>query len=307
MNALINAAKNGKQVIAHIELKARFDEINNMEYSRILQEEGVKVIHSSEEIKVHSKCILIERNEGNSTKGYVYIGTGNFNEDTTNIYSDFGYFTTNSKIVDEVRNLFDSLQNPHKHYTYEKLLVAPNFMRKQFEKMLETEINNAKAGKDAYFYAKFNSLTDEKMINLLYKASQAGVKIRLIVRGACSLQSNVIGLSENIQVRSIVDKYLEHARMIICCNDNMPQTYIMSADMMTRNLDRRVEVGVIIEDPFICNTINDFFNIQWDDNVKSRVIEPPYDNKYCRKTNKPFPFRSQVELYKYFENLKYES
>ena len=136
VNALINAAKNGKQVIAHIELKARFDEINNMEYSRILQEEGVKVFHSSEEIKVHSKCILIERNEGNSTKGYVYIGTGNFNEDTTNIYSDFGYFTTNSKIVDEVRNLFDSLQNPHKHYTYEKLLVAPNFMRKQFENML---------------------------------------------------------------------------------------------------------------------------------------------------------------------------
>ena len=307
INARINAAKNGKHVIALVELKARFDEEQNLEYTTLLQDGGVKVIHSPDELKVHSKLILIERNEGGkSTKGYIYVGTGNFNEDTTGIYSDFGYFSYNQIIVEDARKLFDFLQNPHKHYSFKKLMVSPFYMRKQIEGIIENEIKNARKGLNSYFYGKFNSLTDEKIIKLLYKASKYGVKVRLLVRGACCLEAGIKGLSENIEVRSIIDKYLEHARMIICCNDDNPQCHIMSADLMTRNLDRRVEVGVIIEDRKIHDTLIDYFKIEWNDNVKARNIVPPYENKYVRHTGEPYPFRSQDELYKYFENLKYE-
>ncbi len=307
VNALVNAAKNGKHVIALVELKARFDEEQNLEYTTILQRGGVKVIHSPDELKVHSKLILIERNEGTKeSRGYVYVGTGNFNEDTTNIYSDFGFFTSSPVIAEDARKLFDFLQNPHKHYPFKKLMVSPFYMRKQIENLIENEIRNSKKGLNSYFYGKFNSLTDEKLIKLLYKASKYGVKIRLIVRSACCLQAGINGLSENIEVRSIIDKYLEHARMIITCNNDDPQHYIMSADIMTRNLDRRVEVGVIIDDQSIKDTLTQYFNIEWNDNVKSRLVEPPYENKYVRHTDEKFPYRSQVELYKYFQNLKYE-
>jgi len=174
-------------------------------------------------------------------------------------------------------------------------------MRKQIENMLDNEIKNAKAGKAAYFYAKFNSLTDEKMIMHLYKASRAGVKIRLLIRGACCLQAQIKSLSENIEVRSIVDKYLEHARVMICCNHNKPKSYILSADLMTRNLDRRIEVGVPIFDKQIHKTLSDIFEIQWKDNVKSRILTYTGENIYVGSAGNEPPFQSQNALYEYFK------
>ncbi len=275
INALLNGVKNGKRVTALVELKARFDEEQNIDTTDILQNGGVKVITSQEALKVHSKLILIERRESSGVRGYVYVGTGNFNENTSQIYSDFGLLTSNQVVASDARKVFDFLENTHNHPTFKQLLVSPYYMRGYIEELINNEIKFAKRGKKAFFKAKFNSLTDTRMIKLLYKASQAGVKIKLLVRGACCLQAGVEGLSENIVVRSIVDKYLEHARLMICCNGGKSRTFIMSADLMTRNLDRRVEVGIPINDKKIEQTLHEYFATQWHDNVKSRIIAPP--------------------------------
>lgn len=304
INALINAAKNEKKVVVFIELMARFDEEQNVENIAILQKEGVKVLLTIEGLKVHSKLVLVERKERNLTKGYVYVGTGNFNEKTAQVYSDFGLFTANNQIAEDAREIFDFLENTHKKFTCKQLVVSPYFMRNKFEKEIEKKILYAKKGKKAYIYAKFNSLTDEKIIKQLYKASKAGVKIKLIIRGACCLIPQVKGLSENIEVISIVDKYLEHARLIIFGNGGVEKTYILSADWMTRNLDRRVEVGVPILDKSIQKTLKDFFNIQWSDNVKARVTDIDGKNNYVQY-NSGEKIRSQIELYNYYkENNK---
>ncbi len=304
INALLSAAKNGKQVTALVELKARFDEEQNIDNTALLQNGGVKVIHSMEELKVHSKLVLIERVEGCKSMGYVYVGTGNFNENTAGIYSDFGLFTASQTVAEDARKVFEFLQMPHKHPTFKRLMVSPYYLRNQVFELLANEIKQAKKGNKALFYGKFNSLTDEKMINQLYKASGAGVKIKLIVRGACCLKAGVKGLSENIEVRSIVDKYLEHARLIICHNGGKTTSYIMSADLMTRNLDRRVEVGIPIKDKDIHKTVCDYFKIQWRDNVKSRIIAPPFDNEYVQPYKEDKPYRSQDELYSFFKELE---
>jgi len=299
INALINAAKNGKKVVVLLELFARFDEEQNVEYSEVLQREGVKVIHGVSGVKVHSKLVLVERKD----KGYVYVGTGNFNEDTARIYGDFGIFTSNEQIVSDARAIFDFLINTHKHFSCKKLMVSPYYMRKQFEELIRREIKNAQAGKKAYIYAKFNSLTDEDMINLLYKASNAGVDIRLIVRGACCLQPQLKGQSENIRVISIVDRYLEHARMAIFGNNGDEKAFIMSADWMTRNLDRRVEVGIPIADKKIKKTLRDIFDIQWSDNEKARDLAIFASNTYVEKGEEP-SCRSQIVLYDYYKNME---
>ncbi|MFI3286966.1 MAG: polyphosphate kinase 1 [Rikenellaceae bacterium] len=305
INALLNAVKNGKQVTAMVELKARFDEEQNISNTDMLQEGGVKVIHSDNMFKVHSKLVLIERSEGsNHNKGYVYVGTGNFNENTASIYSDFGLFTCEEKVAKDARKVFDYLLNTHKHYEYDRLVVSPYAMRDYVISLLDNEISNARRGKKAYFYGKFNALTDVKLIEHLYVASCSGVEIRLIVRGACCLEAGIKGLSENIEVRSIVDKYLEHARMIICCNGGKPTSYITSADLMPRNLDRRVEIGVGIRSGEIHKTLVDYFEIQWRDNVKARSITPPYQNLYAEADRDKSMHRSQVELYEYFVNKK---
>ncbi len=300
INALLNGVKNGKRVTALVELKARFDEEQNIDTTDMLQSGGVKVITSQEALKVHSKLILIERREASGIKGYVYVGTGNFNENTSQIYSDFGLLTSNQVVASDARKVFDFLENTHNHPTFKQLLVSPYYMRDDIEELINNEIKFAKRGKKAFFRAKFNSLTDKRMIKLLYKASQAGVKIRLIVRGACCLQAGVKDLSENIEVRSIVDKYLEHARLIICCNGGKLRTFIMSADLMTRNLDRRVEVGIPINDKAIERTLHEYFAIQWRDNVKSRVIAPPYHNSYLVAEDGEY-HRSQDELFNLFK------
>ncbi|MFI3324354.1 MAG: polyphosphate kinase 1 [Rikenellaceae bacterium] len=300
ISALLNAAANGKQVTALVELKARFDEEQNIDNTEILQRGGVRVITSQEMLKVHSKLVLIERREGNTTRGYAYVGTGNFNENTSGIYSDFGLLTSNPAIASDALEIFDFLENTHKHPSCKQLIVSPYHMRDKIERLLEREIEQAESGKRAYFYGKFNSLTDVEMIKLFYKASCKGVRIKLLVRGACCLNAGVEGLSENIEVHSIIDKYLEHARLIICHNAGKPKSYILSADLMTRNLNRRVEVGAPILSREIHSTLVNYFKIQWHDNVKSRLVAPPYHNGYV--LNNKEPLRSQDELYTFFED-----
>ncbi len=304
INALLNGVKNGKRVTALVELKARFDEEQNIDNIDTLQAGGVKVITSHEMLKVHSKLVLIERNEVGGRKGYVYVGTGNFNENTSNIYSDFGLITANQTIAADAKKVFDFLEHTHVHPNFKQLMVSPYYMRNEIAEMIERETKNASKGKKATIHAKFNSLTDIKIIKLLYAASQAGVKIKLLVRGACCLQAGIVGVSENIEVRSIVDKYLEHARMMIFHNGGKPQSFILSADLMTRNLDRRVEVGTIIKDKCIEKTLRNYFDIQWRDNVKARLITDRFSNEYVKSKKDDTPHRSQEELYQYFLEQK---
>jgi polyphosphate kinase len=300
INALINAAKNGKEVVVLEELMARFDEEQNVENSDLLQKAGVTVIHGFKNLKVHCKLILIERKEKGEMKGFAYVGTGNFNESTAKTYSDFGLLTSNKEIVQDTRQLFDFLMNTHKYSEYKKLLISPYFMRKEFEKMIDTEISNKKNGKEAYIYAKFNTLTDSRIIKQLYDASKAGVDIRLIVRGACSLIPQVKGLSENIKVTSIVDKYLEHTRYFIFCNNKNEKIYISSADWMSRNLDRRIEVAAPVFCKEIKKTIMNVFNIQWSDNVKAREQTILGKNDYLQNGLSD-KIRSQSALYDYYK------
>jgi polyphosphate kinase len=289
INTLINAAKNGKTVVAVIELFARFDEERNTEYSELLQKEGVRVIHGIRGTKIHCKLVLLKRRN----KGYVYIGTGNLNEATARIYSDFGLFTANAQAVADAKAIFDSLQSIPCCRNAKKLTVSPYQMRQKFEELIKNEINNAQNGKKARICAKFNNLTDEKMIKLLSKASRKGVEIRLIVRSACCLQPHPD--ERNIRIISIIDRFLEHARMIIFHNGGDEKVFIMSADFMPRNLDFRIEAGIDVSDEKIKKTLKDVFDIQWNDNVKARDLEnnyiKPEENKLCR---------SQLELYEYY-------
>lgn len=298
INALVNAAKNGKRVTAVLELFARFDEEQNVENTELLQKAGVKVIHGADGLKVHSKLVLVERAERKEVKGYVYVGTGNFNESTALVYGDFGLFTAEKAIVADTRRVFDFLENTHKHFQCDRLMVSPYYMRRQFEQLIENEIKNAKKGINAYIYAKFNSLTDENIIKLLYKAADEGVKIRLIIRGACCIKTK----SENIKAISIVDKYLEHARLVIFGNGGKEEVFILSADWMTRNLDRRVEVGIPVLDVKVKETLKSFFDIQWSDNVKSRDLNSPDQNSYIERIGDQ-KNRSQIMLYDFYKKM----
>lgn len=301
INALVNAARNGKQVAVLVELKARFDEEQNIEHTDLLQREGVRILHTIEDLKVHSKIVLVERHEGSGLRGYAYIGTGNFNEDTARIYGDFGLLTSNRGIVDDVRNVFGFLMNSHKRYRYRQLLVSPYYMRDAFTELIDREMRNARKGRRAYIYAKCNSLTDERIIDRLYAAGQAGVEIRLIVRGACCLQPSVEGMSDRIRAISIVDKYLEHARLYLFANGGDEVAYIGSADWMSRNLDRRVEVCTPILDRQIRQQLHRVFDIQWNDNVKARNLADQEHNPYVEAAPGAERLRSQTALYTYYK------
>ena len=305
INALIGAAKNGKNVTVVMELLARFDEGQNIEYADILQRAGVRVIDGVAGLKIHCKLILVERRERGGTRGYAYVGTGNFNESTAKIYSDFGLLTCRREIVADTRGVFDFIA-AHRPLECRELLVAPYNMRHTFEKLVEDEIKNAKKGKEAYIKAKFNSLTDEDMINLLYKASRAGVKISLIVRGACCLQPGVPGQSENIRVISIIDIYLEHARMAIFCNGGREKIFIMSADWMTRNLSRRIEVGTPVYDEAIREQLRRVFELQWNDNVKARDMAVFGENRYSAGNGGSEKCRSQLALHEFYKKAAEE-
>jgi polyphosphate kinase len=297
--SLINAAKNGKQVTVQIELQARFDERANIEYAEQLQQEGVRLIFGVPGLKVHSKICVIEREEGGVLKRYGFISTGNFNENTARIYTDYTLFTAHEAILKELNKVFNFFETSYKIYKYKHLIVSPHYTRARFKKLIDTEIENAQAGNPAYIKIKMNSLTSYDMVDLLYEASNAGVKIQLIIRGICCLIPGIPGMSENIEAISVVDKFLEHPRIFIFGNNGAPQVYISSADWMTRNLDYRVEVGCPIYDETIKQELLDTFEISWKDNVKARVFNTQQDNSY-RVSEAP-DFRSQFEMYSYYE------
>ncbi|MBT8280740.1 MAG: polyphosphate kinase 1 [Muriicola sp.] len=299
VSSLINAAKNGKQVTVQIELRARFDETANIGYAEQLQEEGVKLIFGVPGLKVHSKICLIEREEQDGTNRYGFISTGNFNETTGRIYTDYTLFTYNEKILKELNMVFDFFETSYKINKYKHLIVSPHYTKSTFKKLIDQEIENVKQGKEAYIKIKMNSLTSYNMVDKLYEASRAGVKIKMIVRGICCLIPGIKGMSENIEAISIVDKFLEHPRLFIFGNGGDPKIYISSADWMTRNIENRVEVGCPIYDPEIKNELIDTFEICWRDNVKARLFNEEQDNRYVRN-DKP-KLRSQFALYEYYQ------
>jgi len=301
ISSLINAAKNGKKVIVQIELQARFDEASNISYAEQMKTEGIELIFGIKGLKVHSKVCVIERIEDGKTKRYGFISTGNFNEVTAKIYTDVTLFTSHQQILKDISKIFEFFEINYRLYRYKHLIVSPHYTRSRFYKLIEREITNSLEGKEAFMKLKMNSLSDFDMIDKLYDASNAGVKIQLEVRGICSLIPGVPGMSENIEAISIVDNYLEHSRIYIFCNAGDTDVYISSADFMTRNLDGRVEVTCPIYDQEIKNELIDNFNLGWKGNVKARIHSEKMDNKYKTRVNEPI-FRAQLETYKYYQN-----
>ncbi len=301
MNALINAARNGKKVTVVIELQARFDEESNIYWSKKLEEVGANVLFGIKGLKVHAKLVLIKREVDKIEQNFAVISTGNFHEGNAAVYTDIALFTCDKRITSEVEKVFQFFDNPYFIYTYRHLLVSPLYMRKRLLQLIDNEIKNALAGKDAYIILKINNLVDPIMVNKLYQANKAGVKIRLLVRGICCITPGVPGLSENIEATSIVDKFLEHSRVFIFCNNNNELFYISSADWMTRNLDHRVEVACPIYDEQIKKEIRKTIEVQLLDNVKARIINETQDNQYVK--NDAPEVQSQMVLYNYYREL----
>jgi len=297
INALLNAVRNGKDVTTVVELQARFDEEANIHWGSKLMDEGVKVIYGVPGLKVHSKLCLITRVLNDTTERYAAIGTGNFNEDTARVYTDHLLLTTNKKITNEVFKAFNFFSVNYKKDNFYHLVLSPFFLRNKIILLIENEIKNARQGKKAYIYLKLNNLTDTEIINYLYEASNAGVKIRLIIRGMLSLVPGIKKLSENIKAIGIVDRFLEHSRFLIFCNDGVEKVYITSADLMPRNLDHRIEVTCPVFDKNIRNELRSIFEIQWSDNVKARVYNETQSNEFVKPGKKII--QSQIEVHKY--------
>lgn len=303
ISSLINAARNGKRVVVQIELQARFDEESNISYSETMQQEGIELIFGIKGLKVHSKICVIERLENHKIKRYGFISTGNFNESSAKVYTDVTLFTSHQQILKDVTKIFEFFDINYRLHRYKHLIVSPHYTRSRIYKLIDREILNATLGKPAYMDLKMNSLSDFEMVEKLYEASNAGVKIRLQIRGICSLIPGVKGMSENIEAISIVDNLLEHARVFIFGNEGNPEVYISSADFMTRNLDGRVEVTCPIYQDDIKKILIDTFEIGWKGNVKARFHSDKLDNKYRkRKVDEPV-FRAQYEMYDYFKRL----
>jgi polyphosphate kinase len=301
INALINAVRNGKEVTVYLELQARFDEEANIYWAGIMQEEGVKVIQNIPGYKVHCKLILIRRKENNENVYYACIGTGNPNEITSKIYVDEHLLTANKKIVSDVNKVFHLFEAKYNQPDFECLIVSPFKTRSFFIHQIDNEIRNAKKGKPAWMIIKLNNIVDDKIINKLYEASQANVNIKIIARGICVLVPGLPGISENIEAISIVDRYLEHSRIFVFCNNNDPKYFIGSADWMQRNFDHRIEVTTPIYDKKIQADLNEMLQIQLKDNVKARIISVTTPIEY-KKTESEEKIRSQIEIYKYLKN-----
>ncbi len=302
-SSLINAAINGKTVTVSIELRARFDEQANIHYAQQMKKEGVNLIFGVPGLKVHCKMCVIEREEGKKLKRYGFISTGNFNESTAKIYTDYTLFTSKSSILKEVNKVFNFFETNYRIYNYKHLIVSPHYTKSGFFKLINQEIQESKMGNGGYIRLKMNSLSSYDMVDKLYEASNAGVKIELITRGICCLIPGLKGLSENIKVISIVDKFLEHPRVYIFGKDENTKVYISSADWMTRNIENRVEVSCPIYDNDIKQEIVDNFDVCWSDNVKARLINTEIENEY--RINKNPKVRSQIALYDYYlEKLK---
>ncbi len=297
ISALVNAAKNGKKVTVVIELQARFDEEANIKWTEKLRAEGVHVISGVPGLKVHSKVTLVQRREGSKLVDYAMIGTGNYHEGTAKIYTDYHLMTADKRITREIRNVFDFIRANYQVFKYDHLIVSPHYTRSKFLQMIDDEIAFAKAGIKARMFLKMNSLSDYDMVEKLYEASNAGVQIRLIIRGICCLIPGVPGMSENIEAISVIDRYLEHSRVYYFENGGNPKCYIASADFMTRNLDSRLEVSVPIYSKSVRKEILDHLEIIWKDNVKSRIHNEKQDNTY---RTVPGPrIRSQMAMFEY--------
>jgi polyphosphate kinase len=301
MHSLIHAVHNGKKVTVIVELQARFDEEANIEWSRILTDSGVHVIFGVPGLKIHSKLLLISRKEGDNVEYYAHIGTGNFHEKTARIYTDFTLLTAEPELTNEVHNVFGYIENPYRPVKFNHLIVSPRNSRQRLYEIVDKEINFAKQGKKAKIILKINNLVDDGLVDKLYEASSAGVEIKMIIRGMCSLVPGIEGISENIQIISIIDRFLEHPRVIITHNNGDPAVYISSADWMTRNITHRIEVGTPIRDPRLKQRIIDIINIHFTDTVKARWIDKEMSNAYVARGNKK-KIRSQIAIYDYIKN-----
>ena len=300
INTLVCAAKNGKKVEVTLELQARFDEQNNLDWANVLKYEGVRVRFGVEGIKVHSKLCMIKRKEGHEMITYALLSTGNFNESTAKLYTDHMLMTSKPAITDEVQKVFNFLSRPYDNVSFKQLLVSPVSLRSSLEKHIQKEITHAKAGRKASIWLKLNNIADTSIIDKLYEASQAGVEIRMVVRSMCSI---IPGLEEskNIEIISIVDRLLEHSRIYAFHNNGRSHVYLSSADLMTRNLDRRVEVAFPITGKRLKDQILKVFEFQWRDNVKARKVDEKGKNKIVESD--PQPFRSQQEIASYICSL----
>ena len=304
IDALVNAVQNGKQVLAVVELAARFDEQANINWAQRLTDCGIQVIFGIPGLKVHSKLLLIERRDGHASRYYSHIGTGNFNEKTARLYTDFSLITYDQNVGKDVHSVFEFLQFNYQRPNYRLLLVAPHSARSGLMELIEREIANARAGYRAAMTLKCNNLVDKDLVLKLYEASQAGVEIRLIVRGMCSLLPGVKEISENIQAISIVDRYLEHTRAYVFYNRGEPRYLIGSADLMTRNLDYRVEVLCPIFDEDAQRIIQDTLDQQWHDNVRARVLDQNQMNRMVPSKKKATKIRSQESIHRYLATGK---
>ncbi len=299
INALINAARNGKYVTVFLEIQARFDEQANIYWSERLREEGVKIIKNLPGYKVHAKMMLIRRNEGGKNFYYANISTGNFNESTAQVYADDSLFTANQEIAKEVNMLFHLFEAPYTPPSFKHFLVAPYFMRDQLLKLLNKEIRSAKNNKEAWVIIKLNNLVDKRIIQKLVAASRAGVKIQIICRGICVLVPRVPGYSENIEIVGVIDRYLEHSRTFVFANEGNPLYYITSADWMVRNFDHRFEVACPVYDPGLQKELMYILQTQLKDNVKARYINSDPVNLYKKFDKGETRIRSQFYLYEY--------
>lgn len=303
VNALINAVKNGKKVIVLMEIKARFDEEHNIFWSNKLKEEGATVLYGIPNLKVHSKMCLVYRREKKTVNIFAHIGTGNYNGDTSKIYCDHGIFTSNKKITSELHKVFEMIQKfEPKAYKFRQLLVSPVNFRTRLYQMIDKEITNHKKGLPAFIKIKVNSIVDQELIEKLYTASRAGVPIDIIVRGICCLVPGIQNQSRTINVISIIDNFLEHARIYVFCNSDDVKVYMGSADLMTRNIDNRVEVCFPLLQNNIKEDILKLIEIQLSDNTKARIIDSYQINEYKPKRKDAPEVRSQIAFYNYLKN-----
>lgn len=297
VDSLIDAAESGKHVTALVELKARFDEANNISWARRLERAGVHVVFGFMDLKTHCKLALVVRQEGDKVRRYAHLGTGNYNPSTARLYTDLGLFTADPVMADEVANLFNFLTGYSQNHDWRKLVVAPQDLRDRTIELINEQAERARKGKKAWVFAKLNSLVDRRTIGALYDASQAGVDIDLVVRGICCLKPGLAGLSENIRVRSVVDKYLEHSRIMVFGVGSRQAVYLSSADWMPRNFERRVEVMFPIESEELKQRIvNDILPVYLRDNSRARLLTPTGNYTRARPNGDEPTHRSQVEL-----------
>ncbi|RXK34518.1 RNA degradosome polyphosphate kinase [Arsenophonus endosymbiont of Bemisia tabaci Asia II 3] len=304
IESMIHAAHNGKKVTVVVELQARFDEEANIHWAKHLTEAGVHVIFSAPGLKIHAKLFIISRLEQGEIIRYAHIGTGNFNEKTARLYTDYSLLTANQQITNEVRRVFNFIENPYRPVNFENLMVSPQNSRTRLTQLIDREISNVQAGKAAAIFLKINNLDDKVLINRLYDASNAGVKIRLLIRGMCSLVPGQANFSENIQITSIVDRFLEHDRVYVFSNNGNKEVFISSADWMTRNIDFRIEVAVKLVDQQLKQRVLNILELQFNDTVKARYIDKELTNRYVPRGNKR-KIQAQLAVYDYLKSLEH--